>query len=136
MRITNLRCVVYEGECDYDGPYYGDRQVRPTDIYPAFRAREWGAEDNLPRESSPGRLAITGRFLYVDTDEGVSGLFGPIGLAPALLALQMRSLILGLDPLATTMIWDVLLPCGDPWPQRHPHDGDLGHRLCAVGPEG
>lgn len=108
MKIIDLRCVVYEGECDYDGPYYGDRQVRPTDIYPAFRAREWGAEDNLPREMSPGRLAITSRFLYVDTDEGVSGLFGPIGLAPALLAMQMRSLILGLDPLATTMIWDVL----------------------------
>jgi L-alanine-DL-glutamate epimerase-like enolase superfamily enzyme len=108
MRITDLRCVVYEGECDYDGPYYGDRQVRPTDIYETFRSRQWGREDNLPFEISPGKLAITGRFLYVDTDEGVSGLFGPIGLAPAILALQMKSLIVGLDPLATNMVWDVL----------------------------
>ncbi|MBD9626988.1 mandelate racemase/muconate lactonizing protein [Ensifer sp. ENS06] len=108
MRITDLRCVVYEGESYYDGPYYGDRQVRPTDIYETFRSSEWGKEDNLPIELETGKLAITGRFLYVDTDEGISGLFGPIGLAPALLALQMKSLIIGLDPLATNMVWDVL----------------------------
>ena len=108
MRITDLRCVVYEGECDHDGPYYGDRQVRPTDIYETFRIKEWGREDNLPFEMAPGKLSITGRFLYVDTDEGVSGLSGPIGLAPAILALQMKSLIVGLDPLATNMVWDVL----------------------------
>src|SRR6478735_7153978 len=107
MRITDLRCVVYEGECGYDGPYYGDRQVRPTDIYETFRVKEWGREDNLPHEIAPGKLAITGRFLYVDTDEGVSGLFGPIGLAPAILALQMKNLIIGLDPLAANMVWDV-----------------------------
>lgn len=108
MRITDLRCVVYEGERDYDGPYYGNRQVRPTDLYEPFRGKEWGSEDNLPAEIAPGRLAITGRFLYVDTDAGVSGLFGPIGLAPAILALQMKGLIVGLDPLATNMVWDVL----------------------------
>ena len=108
MRITDLRCVVYEGERAYDGPYYWNRQVRPTDIYAPFQAKEWGNEDNLPAETAPGKLTITGRFLYVDTDEGVSGLFGPIGLAPAILALQMKGLILGLDPLATNMVWDVL----------------------------
>lgn len=108
MRITDLRCVVYEGERDYDGRYYGNRQVRPTDLYAPFRAKEWGNEDNLPAEVAPGRLAITGRFLYVDTDEGVSGLFGPIALASAILALQMKPLIVGLDPLATNMVWDVL----------------------------
>jgi L-alanine-DL-glutamate epimerase-like enolase superfamily enzyme len=108
MRITDVRCVVYEGERDYDGPYYENRQVRPTDLYAPFRAREWGDEDNLPAETAPGRLAITGRFLYVDTDAGVSGLFGPIGLAPAILALQMKGLVVGLDPLATTLVWDVL----------------------------
>jgi L-alanine-DL-glutamate epimerase-like enolase superfamily enzyme len=108
MKITDLRCVVYEGERTYDGAFYGDRQVRPTDLYENFSVKEWAQEDNLPVELSPGRLAITGRFLYVDTDEGVSGLFGPIGLAPAILALQMKGLIIGLDPLATNMIWDVL----------------------------
>jgi L-alanine-DL-glutamate epimerase-like enolase superfamily enzyme len=108
MRITDLRCVVYEGERAYEGPYYGNRQVRPTDLYEPFRAKEWGNEDNLPAEVAPGKLKITGRFLYVDTDEGVSGLFGPVALAPAILALQMKGLIVGLDPLATNMVWDVL----------------------------
>ncbi|MBR7539548.1 hypothetical protein KC221_25525, partial [Mycobacterium tuberculosis] len=87
------------------GPYYGNRQVRPTDLYEPFRAKEWGNEDNLPAEVAPGKLKITGRFLYVDTDEGVSGLFGPVALAPAILALQMKGLIIGLDPLATNMVW-------------------------------
>ena len=108
MKITDVRCVVYEGECAYDGQYYENRQVRPTDIYEPFYAKEWGTEDNLPAEIAPGRLAITGRFLYIDTDEGVSGIFGPIALAPAILALQMKGIIVGLDPLATTMIWDAL----------------------------
>lgn len=108
MKITDVRCVVYEGEHDYGAPYYGDRQVRPTDIYEPFRARGWGNEDNLPTETTSGKLVIIGRFLYIDTDEGISGLFGPIALAPAILALQMKGLIIGLDPLATTMVWDVL----------------------------
>lgn len=108
MKITDVRCVVYEGERSYEGVYYENRQVRPTDLYEPFRQQEWGREDNLPYEKSPGVLSITGRFLYIDTDEGISGLFGPIALAPAILALQMKKLIIGLDPLATTMIWDVL----------------------------
>jgi L-alanine-DL-glutamate epimerase-like enolase superfamily enzyme len=108
MRITNIRCEVYKGTADYQGQYFEHRLARPTDMYEEFRKVEWGRDDNLPWELEPGKLAITGRFLYIDTDEGLSGMFGPIAPGPALMAMQMKGLLAGQDALATTKLWDVM----------------------------
>lgn len=108
MKITNVKCIVLKGEREYSGEYYEERLIRPTDQYEEFRIRPWGREDNLPHEIEPGKLAITGRFLVIETDEKVSGMFGPIGLEPALLALGMGRMLVGQDPLAGIKLWDIL----------------------------
>ena len=108
MKITNVKCIVLKGERDHPGEYYGERLIKPTDIYDEFRVRPWSKDDNLPQELGNGKLAVTGRFLVVETDEGATGMFGPIGLEPALLALGMGRLLAGQDALAGTKLWDIL----------------------------
>lgn len=53
-------------------------------------------------------MRIRGRFLIVECDSGHTGIFGPIALTPAFMALSMKGTIVGQDPFATTRIWDTL----------------------------
>lgn len=108
MKISKVRCMVLKGERAYAGQYYEERLIKPTDQYDEFRAQPWSKDDNLPYESEPGKLAVTGRFLVIETDEGASGLFGPIGFEPAIFALGMSKLLLGQDPMAGVKLWDIL----------------------------
>ncbi|NLJ39534.1 MAG: mandelate racemase/muconate lactonizing protein [Candidatus Atribacteria bacterium] len=108
MKITNIRCVQLEGTCCIDGKYYEERLVRPIDLYNEFRVAGFTKQDNLPVETNDGEINITGRFLYIDTDENQSGIFGPIALTPAFIAVHMKSLLIGQDPLSTSKLWDLL----------------------------
>jgi L-alanine-DL-glutamate epimerase-like enolase superfamily enzyme len=107
MKITDVRCRRLEGTAPLAAPFCESRLVRPLDVYEEFRDAEALREDHLPREED-GRLAVTGIFLFVDTDEGWSGVMGPIAPGAAWTALQMRGLLIGRDPLATQKIWDIL----------------------------
>ena len=88
MKITGLRFERVTGTMEYDGPMAEERLVRPIDIYPEFRAR--GPSWMMPHYED-GRYSMEAIFLYIDTDEGVSGIAGPIGEACARVIANRRS---------------------------------------------
>ncbi len=107
MKITNIRCVRYEGRQPITGRFYEERLVRPVDVHERFRTADRTNEGNLPVQQGDS-LLVRGTFLYVDTDEGLGGLMGPIAPLPASIALSMTEQVIGEDPLGTQKIWDIL----------------------------
>ncbi len=100
MRITDV--AVYRIEGKYEGPQYapGDRQAQQLDIYPEYnnrpRAKEYVTGD-----------PIATHYLEIETDEGVTGLYGTIEEAQAYIILQeLKPLLIGMDPLAIEKRYD------------------------------
>ncbi|MAG36303.1 MAG: mandelate racemase/muconate lactonizing protein [Dehalococcoidia bacterium] len=105
MKITAVRLQKLTGTMAYTGEFWEERLVRPVDLYPEHRDE---AADRLLRVSD-GRYRIEAIFLWIDTDEGVSGLAGPITTQQAFVIEQQSApLLRGADPLATERIWDRL----------------------------
>ncbi|HXF64466.1 MAG TPA: enolase C-terminal domain-like protein, partial [Caldilineaceae bacterium] len=76
-----------------------DRQAQQLDIYPEFNAR--GA--SAPTAGAP----MSALYVEIQTDEGVSGLFGPIqDFQVYFIRAQLRPYLLGRDPLATELLYD------------------------------
>jgi len=97
MKISRVQCFQLSGSTD--SPGQEERQVGMLDIYPEFAARG-------PRPAS-GRLSAT--YVQIDTDDGPSGLFGPLFEETAtLIARKLAPYLLGQDPLAGERLWDVL----------------------------
>lgn len=104
MKITDVSLFQVSGR--YTGPVFppGDRQAKPLDIYPEF--------NQLPRAERVSGDAPTMRAIYVEvqTDEGVSGLFGPIEEYQALVIQKsLRPFLIGRDPLANELLLDQML---------------------------
>ena len=105
MKITNLRFVRVKGMWDYDGPLGEERLVRPTDIYPEFRAvgaNFWVSPGDKPP------YPIKALFMLIDSDTGVSGMYGPIGENDARIAASFAHILIGEHPHAVERIWDKL----------------------------
>ncbi|QTL97466.1 mandelate racemase/muconate lactonizing protein [Iocasia frigidifontis] len=107
LKITDLYCIRYEGSKEKKGEYYEERLVRPVDIYEEFRSADWSEQTNLPVEREDS-LLIRGIFLYIETDIGIKGIFGPLDKSPALIVLSMKELLIGQNPLATQKLWDLM----------------------------
>jgi L-alanine-DL-glutamate epimerase-like enolase superfamily enzyme len=105
MRITDVVLLEVSGEFPVEGPFSEERRVDPLDAYPEFN------QPFAPRQLEPGeRARHRDLFLEVRTDEGVTGLFGPVdGPHAPILRREMRSVVVGRDPLAVEAIWDTLL---------------------------
>ncbi|MGZ8662536.1 MAG: enolase C-terminal domain-like protein [Actinomycetota bacterium] len=100
VRVVVVRLFRVEGE----GPAwtFEDRSVEALDRYPDHVRATAGAGD------SPTHLGAS--YVEIDTDEGVSGLYGPIDARQAfLIATDLRPLLLGADPLATEQLHDRML---------------------------
>lgn len=105
MKITGIRFERVEGQWDYDGPLQEERLVRPVDIYPEFREEGPSWSGIAPEGKPPFRIEAI--FLFVDTDEGVSGLYGPIQTSLArIIAGQLSRILVGENPRAVARIWD------------------------------
>ncbi len=103
MRISDV--VVYEVSGCYTGPVFapGDRQAKQIDVYPEFNRQE-GA--SLP---AAGQM-VTTLYVEVQTDDGVSGIYGPIYEQQAFFILyELRSMLIGQDALATEQRSDQML---------------------------
>lgn len=97
MKIERVHCFQVSGPVSYPGSE--ERQVGMLDIYPEFAAR--GARQAVER--------LTATYVQIDTDDGVSGLFGPIFEESALLIkTKLAPYLVGQDPLAGEKLWDVL----------------------------
>ena len=100
MKITAVRSFRVEGE----GPAweFEDRSVESLDRYPGHVQAAAGARD------APTHLSAS--YVEIETDEGPSGLYGPIDLRQAfLIATDLRPFLLGADPLATELLHDQML---------------------------
>ena len=104
MKITDLRIRELEGVLEHPDPLWEERLVRPVDIYPSYKAE---GHDYTPRLEQ-GKYRMKSAFLEIDTDEGVTGLSGPISFASSayIIDTQLRPLLIGADPLATELLWD------------------------------
>lgn len=124
MKITDLRFERVKGTWHYDGPLQEERLVRPVDIYPDFRVE--GAGGMVPAGGSP--YALEAIFLFVDTDQGVSGMYGPVqgNLVPMILG-QLKRAVVGEHPHAVARIWDRMYRLA-----IHGRKGDMMMAISAV----
>ena len=105
MQITGVRFVRVKGQWNYQGSLQEERLIRPVDIYPEFRA-EGAAWLGIEPEEGPPYM-VEALFLFVDTDEGVSGLYGPVQESLArIITGQLARIVVGENPHAVARIWD------------------------------
>ena len=102
MRIADVRCFQVSGPGEY--PPAEARQVGMLDIYPEHAARPRRVETDRP---STGTLSAI--YVEVTTDDGPSGLFGPIfPETAAIVRSKLAPHLVGQDPLAAEKLWDVM----------------------------
>ena len=101
MKITDV--VLFRISGRYTGPQFapGSRQAKALDIYPEF---------NVDGDTSLTERPINAIYVEIQTDEGVSGLFGPIEEPNAFtIRHSLRAFLIGRDPLATELLSDQML---------------------------
>ena len=101
MKITDV--VLFRVSGRYTGPQFstGSRQAKALDIYPEF---------NIDGDTGISERAISALYVEIQTDEGISGIFGPIE-EPNAFAIRhsLRGYLIGRDPLATELLSDQML---------------------------
>ena len=98
MQISAVRCFQVSGPADIPPPE--ERQLQMLDSYPEYAARP---------SARAGTTHLTATYVQIDTDDGASGLFGPIFPETAVLILRkLAPHLVGADPLAYERLWDVL----------------------------
>jgi L-rhamnonate dehydratase len=99
MRISDVRCFQVTGRTDL--PANEERQSQMLDIYPEYAAR------GVTARAVNGVIKAT--YVEIVTDEGASGLFGPIFEEQVpLIRARLAPYLIGQDPLAGERLWDVL----------------------------
>lgn len=101
MKITDVSLFQVSGYWTGADFPPGERQARPLDVYPEF---------NQPAPPGPQYGEVREiKAIYVEllTDEGISGIFGPIQEAQAfVIQKSLRPFLLGRDPLANEILLD------------------------------
>src|SRR5712692_4991289 len=98
MKIAAVTCFQVSGPAQVQP--MEERQVGMLDIYPEFAARP-------PSRAVTTRLTAT--YVQIATDEGPSGLFGPVFEETGIIVVRkLAPHLVGQDPLASERIWDVL----------------------------
>ena len=102
MKIAEVRCFQVFGQADY--PPNEARQVGMLDIYPEYARRPVARP-----ATSGGPRSISGAYVEITTDDGPSGIFGPIFPETAtIIRAKLAPWLIGHDPLAYERVWDVL----------------------------
>jgi len=106
MKITEIKFEELTGVWQPPFPLFEERLIRPIDVYPEHRSEDLGGGRRFNRLSD-GSVEITSVFLSVSTDEGITGIAGPVELGEAFFVQHhMADIVIGEDPLATERIWD------------------------------
>jgi L-rhamnonate dehydratase len=109
VRITGLRLRQLTGIMEHEQPFWEERLARPIDVYPEHKARTAAEGYWMPQPIGSGRSRVISVFLEIDTDEGVTGLAGPIPHEVAwVIDREFRALLQDVDPLATERVWDLM----------------------------
>lgn len=105
MKITDVRLHEVSGTVPYEGVFWEERLIQPVDIYPEFKS----LMRKEMRSSDGGGVPVTSVFVEIETDEGVTGIGGPITLDVAFIVWRhFRDQLIGADPLAIERIWDIM----------------------------
>jgi len=120
-RISSVRMVELTATLPAD-PTGFPPQSRPAGIHPGQHPGPGGWP------AAPGPRRKSSRYLEIGTTVGVTGRYGPIDQeAVAPLAEGMAATLLGLDPMASTFVWDLLQRA-----DRHSRHGDRKIAISAV----
>ena len=125
MKIDRVRTIHIKGEWDYHGPLGEDSMTRPIHIYEEIKVaeRRWPLGDKVISAGPP--YPVDTRYLIIDTDEGASGVFGPINSEDAFIIKRyFARLLIGENPHATERIWDKMY--------RHSIHGRKGTPMIAL----
>ena len=88
---------------EHAGEFWEERLIRPIDIYPEHKDEGAGWLEPV----GDGKYRVVSYFVRIETDDGVSGLGGPMPAEQAyIIGTQLAPLLVGHDPLATERIWD------------------------------
>jgi L-alanine-DL-glutamate epimerase-like enolase superfamily enzyme len=105
MRIADVRLRFVSGRMPFDGTFWEERLIRPTDIYPEYHRQ---GPDVLPKLDD-GSYRIETFFVELESDEGAIGIGGPISRDQAfIIDTDLRRHLVGADPLAHERVWDTL----------------------------
>ena len=125
MKITDLRLRQLTGSFEHEGDFWEERLNRPIDVYPEHKSDGPGGRFGTPTRLADGRYQLRAVYLQIDTDEGVSGLAGPvIGEVAYLIDQTFRTLLIGQDPRPTERLWDEMY--------RHAVSGRKGATMMAI----
>ncbi len=109
MKITGIKLRELTGTLEHEGEFWEERLIRPIDVYPEFRDQPGSVTNWHPYRIDDGHSRINLVFVEIETDEGVTGLGGPVDHTVAFLVdRQFRHLLIGQDPLAIEKIWDMM----------------------------
>jgi L-alanine-DL-glutamate epimerase-like enolase superfamily enzyme len=106
-----------------EGEFWEERLSRPLDIYPEHKAAPGLFGDT--RLGATSSYPIEAVFVQIETDEGVSGIGGPVQPSVAyLIDTDFRWLLQGADPIASERLWDQMY--------RHAIHGRKGASMLAI----
>lgn len=112
MHITdvNVKCVSATLPDTFSAFTYGEkgnRMAHPADIHFGF-AGQSSVIHCMPSDGK--RKVLKQSFVEVHTDEGITGIYGPIGNQAVLQYVKdfYGPIVIGLDPLACERIWDIM----------------------------
>ena len=106
MKIEKVELRELSGTLKTENIFWEERLVRPIDIYPEYRVEEFN-ETKFGSVQEGHEYPISAVFVEIKTDDGVSGIGGPIDKVQAhIIKEQLMGLLIGKDPLAIELIWD------------------------------
>jgi len=104
MKITAVRLRRLRGTLPTKGAFWEERLVRPIDVYAEYRARD--DFEGLP-QTAPDAMPVEATFVQIETDDGVTGIAGPMPETVAyFIGRRLRPILLGRDPIAHELLWD------------------------------
>lgn len=104
MKIAQVDLFEVRGTGDLNSWPEGHRQAHMLDIYPEFNAGDWA------RERPRGPQTVRAAYVEIQTNEGISGLFGPIDEHQVfVIQAYLRPFLLDRDPLAIEALHDQML---------------------------
>jgi len=105
MDITKISLISYKGKMKLEGLMWEDRLASPLDIYPQYEDSIETVPDFV--QSKNGILDLDHIYLHIHTDDGFTGVSGPISKSVAfIISHHLKPIIIGKDAFATELIWD------------------------------
>jgi L-rhamnonate dehydratase len=103
LKISAVELWQFEGERQTPAGANRQHQVQPLHIYAESRPKEYVEPASTPLTKS----RIASIYLKLRTDSGVEGTYGPVDSEAAIVIdRQLKSFLLGKDPLAGETLWD------------------------------